>query len=108
EMDLDTRFNVLLILVFRFHSNFKKYYDMKNIKIITVALVLILSAGSCKYLDVVPDSVATIDDAFVDRNSAEKFLATCYNYLPNFGDPWVNPGIGAGDEVWFNEEIVGS
>src|SRR5690606_2165218 len=76
--------------------------------IITVALVLILSAGSCKYLDVVPDSVATIDDAFVDRNSAEKFLATCYNYLPNFGDPWVNPGIGAGDEVWFNEEIVGS
>ena len=81
---------------------------MKNMKYIIVALVLILSVGSCKYLDVVPDSVATIDDAFVDRNSAEKFLATCYNYLPNFGDPWVNPGIGAGDEVWFNQEIVGS
>ncbi len=80
---------------------------MKNIKLIIGAFFLILSAGSCNYLNVVPDSVATIDDAFVDRSSAERFLATCYNYLPNFGDPWVNPGIGSGDEVWFNEEIVG-
>ncbi|MCY1722484.1 RagB/SusD family nutrient uptake outer membrane protein [Prolixibacteraceae bacterium Z1-6] len=81
---------------------------MKNIKIKIVALLLIFTAGSCDYLDVVPENVATINDAFVDRASAERFLATCYNYLPNFGDPWVNPGIGAGDEVWFNEEIVES
>ncbi len=81
---------------------------MKNIKILTAALLVMIAAGSCNYLDVVPDSVATIDDAFVDRNSAEKFLGTCYSYIPNFGDPWVNPGIGAGDEVWFNSEIVGS
>ncbi len=82
---------------------------MKNIKFKIVALLLIFSASSCnEYLDVVPDNVATIDDAFVDRASAERFLATCYNYLPNFGDPWINPGIGSGDEVWFNEEIVGS
>lgn len=81
---------------------------MKNIKIKILALILIFGASSCSdYLDVVPENVATIDDAFVDRASAERFLATCYNYIPNFGDPWVNPGIGAGDEVWFNEEIVG-
>lgn len=79
---------------------------MKNIKIKILALLLIFTAGSCDYLDVVPENVATINDAFVDRASAERFLATCYNYIPNFGDPWVNPGIGAGDEVWFNEEIV--
>lgn len=82
---------------------------MKNIKYKIAALLLIFTASSCnEYLDVVPDNVATIDDAFVDRASAERFLATCYNYLPNFGDPWINPGIGSGDEVWFNEEIVGS
>ena len=81
---------------------------MKNIKIYILTVVLLISSAACSYLDVVPDNVATIDDAFADRNSAEKFLATCYNYLPNYGDPWVNPGIGAGDEVWFNEEIVGS
>ena len=82
---------------------------MKKLKITIAALIVLFSAFSCdNYLDVVPDNVATIDDAFVDRASAEKFLATCYSYLPNFGDPWVNAGIGAGDEVWFNEEIVGS
>ena len=82
---------------------------MKNIKFNIAALLLIFSFGSCKdYLDVVPDNVATIDDAFVDRASAERFLATCYNYIPNFGDPWINPGIGAGDEVWFNDEQVGT
>jgi hypothetical protein len=82
---------------------------MKNIKFKLAVLLLIFSASSCQdYLDVVPDNVATIDDAFVDRTSAERFLATCYNYIPNFGDPWINPGIGSGDEVWFNEERVGS
>jgi len=81
---------------------------MKKIKYNIAALLILLTAFSCDYLDVVPDNVATIDDAFVDRASAEKFLATCYSYIPNFGDPWVNAGIGAGDEVWFNEEIVGS
>lgn len=66
-------------------------------------LVLFFFCG-CGYLDVVPDDVATIDDAFADRQSAEGFLATCYSYQPNHGDPWVNPGLLAGDEVWFNEE----
>ena len=81
---------------------------MKNIKLKILLLLTIVTGGACDYLDVVPDNVATIDDAFVDLASAERFLATCYNYLPNYGDPWVNPGLGAGDEVWFNEEIVNS
>ncbi len=81
---------------------------MKNIKIKLIALLLLFTAVSCNYLDVVPDSVATIDDAFVDRASAERFLATCYNYLPNFGDPWINPGLASGDEIWINDERVGA
>lgn len=81
---------------------------MKNIRLYISILIFTLAFGACDYLNVVPDNVATIDDAFVDKASAERFLATCYNYLPNYGDPWVNPGLGAGDEVWFNEEIVGS
>ena len=82
---------------------------MKNIKFKIFALLFIFAASSCSdYLDVVPDNVATIDDAFVDRASAERFLATCYNYMPNLGDPWVNPGLAAGDEIWINEEQVGA
>jgi len=33
-------------------------------------------------LDVVPDNIATIDNAFVNRSMAEKFLFTCYSYMP--------------------------
>jgi hypothetical protein len=79
---------------------------MKNyiIKILaSVAMVLLL--GACKYLDVVPDNVAVIENAFADTYNAEKFLATCYSYLPVFSDPWINPGLLAGDEVWLNEEV---
>jgi len=61
--------------------------------------------SSCDYLDIVPDNVATLDNAFTDRVNTEKFLATCYSYLPNYGDPWVNPGLLGSDEVWFNEEL---
>lgn len=76
---------------------------MSSYKYVQLCLLVIFFSG-CGYLDVVPDDVATIDDAFADRQSAEGFLATCYSYQPNHGDPWVNPGLLAGDEVWFNEE----
>lgn len=62
--------------------------------------------AACDYLDVVPDNVAVVENAFSDKYNAEKFLATCYSYIPNFGDPWINPGLLSGDEVWFNEEIM--
>ena len=37
---------------------------------------------SCDYLNVVPDNIATIDNAFVSRAMAEKYLFTCYSYMP--------------------------
>ncbi len=59
---------------------------------------------SCKknYLDVVPDNVATINNAFASKTEAEKYLFTCYSYLPNQADPQVNPGLLAGDELWMD------
>lgn len=41
--------------------------------------------SSCNYLDIVPDNVATLENAFTMRNTAERFLFTCYSYLPNPG-----------------------
>ncbi|MDR2026593.1 MAG: RagB/SusD family nutrient uptake outer membrane protein [Prevotellaceae bacterium] len=38
---------------------------------------------SCKYLDIVPDEIPTENDAFKDRKAAERFLYSCYSYLPN-------------------------
>ncbi|MFI5453393.1 RagB/SusD family nutrient uptake outer membrane protein [Pedobacter sp. UC225_61] len=78
---------------------------MKNImqlrKIWPVLVLLLFTVSSCKkFLDVVPDNVPTIDNAFTSKNEAEKFLFTCYSYLPRNGDPMGNPAFLAGDEMW--------
>lgn len=78
---------------------------MKNIKII-MALVFLATLYSCqKYLDVVPDSIGTIDNAFTQRSTAEKFLFTCFSYMPKHGDMDDNPAFNAGDEVWYMDPI---
>jgi hypothetical protein len=72
----------------------------KIIKILSIILVSYLC--SCKkYLDVVPDQVGTIDNAFTLRSTAEKFLFTCYSYMPKHGNMNDNPAFNAGDEVWY-------
>jgi hypothetical protein len=58
-------------------------------------------AGCKKYLDVVPDNVATIENAFTLRSSAEKYLFTCFTYLPRDGSFNTNPGFATADEVWY-------
>lgn len=68
-----------------------------------LALVNILFMTACSdYLDIVPDDIPTIDKSFNNRTSAEKFLFTCYSYLPNPADVWYNPAMFGGDEMWWN------
>lgn len=59
---------------------------------------------SCNYLDVVPDNIATLDMAFNTRANAEKYLATCYNYVPIMGHWAQNSGLVSGGEVWYLKE----
>jgi len=71
-------------------------------KSIVVRIILAASLlGSCSYLDVVPDNVATIDYAFRLRSQAEKYLFTCYSYLPSYASWAANPALLSGDEIWF-------
>src|SRR5690606_5688801 len=57
--------------------------------------------NSCsKFLDIVPDNVSVIEHAFKLRIEAEKYLFTCYSYLPENGDGWFNVGMMSGDEIW--------
>jgi hypothetical protein len=54
-------------------------------------------------MDIIPDGITTVDDAFSSRSNAEKFWATCYGYLPSvirpFHDPvWI---ASKGDEFWY-------
>jgi hypothetical protein len=61
-----------------------------------------LTASCAGYLDVIPDDIATIDHAFATRNTMERFLGTCYQYLPNFTSVYANIGLVGADEIWMN------
>jgi hypothetical protein len=80
--------------------------NMVNYKYICISVFsLLFICSSCKkYLDIVPDNVATLDNAFALRNEAQKFLFTCYAYLPNSADPQGNVGFLGADEIWFPQE----
>ncbi|MCT4590440.1 MAG: RagB/SusD family nutrient uptake outer membrane protein [Carboxylicivirga sp.] len=75
---------------------------MKILKIFTLIFLMTVPFACNDYLDVVPDDVPTIDDAFTDRVQARKYLFTCYSFLPNFGSLNGNPAFYSGDEVWAN------
>lgn len=73
----------------------------KRIKLLLAAGCALLS--SCdSFLNIVPDNVPVIDHAFTNAMEAEKFLFTCYSYLPGSGEPSGNIGMTAGDEIWLN------
>lgn len=99
---------------YSFNKN-KRYSFFKAMKttgrlrsVVATGLVILLSATACKkgFLNVVPDNVATIDNAFASKTEAEKYLFTCYSYLPNDEDPTYNPGITASDETWIEDNEI--
>lgn len=68
----------------------------------SMIVLSLLALQSCEnsFLDVVPDNVTTLEHAFKLRNEAEKYLFTCYAYIPKNGDGVYNIGMLAGDETW--------
>jgi hypothetical protein len=58
-----------------------------------------LGIFSCDYLDVVPDNVPTIEYTFANRNTAEKFLYTCYNDRLRVGDLAGDPAKGSDETM---------
>lgn len=78
-------------------------YQMKN-KVRNLTYFLLLIGGtaltqSCSYLDVVPDKIGTIDNSFTNRNEAEKYLNTCYSYIPGNDSPYNNVALMGADEL---------
>jgi len=68
-------------------------------KILFIGVTLTLLVSCKKYLDVIPDNIATIDYAFSMRSTAERYLFTCYSWLPAHASFSANPGFLAGDEL---------
>lgn len=83
---------------------------MKEIRhsIELILLISLLIFNSCEdYLDIVPDNIATIDNAFSSRITAEKYLFTCYSYIPNHAEPDGGAFLTC-DEFWipYPQEVV--
>ena len=65
---------------------------------IVIFTVILSSCGD--FLDIVPDDVPTIDHAFHMRYTAERFLFTCYSWMPEHASLAANPAFLGGDEIW--------
>lgn len=79
-----------------------KYISTQKVTIALVVTIALSTMISCKkFLDIVPDNVATVESAFKLRNEAEKYLFTCYSYLPKNGDGWFNASLTSADEIWY-------
>lgn len=104
-MDWAILFRKCLILDYRLHY---KTETMKLIRNIILGFIILFSVPSCSdYLDVVPDDIATIDDAFSSRVNARKYLFTCYHYLPEAANLWNNPAHLASDEFFVSATAYG-
>jgi len=66
------------------------------------AVILLSLSFSCDYLDVVPDEIPTLDDAFADRYTAEQYLATCYWGMPKAAGWNENPAFLGSMEIIMN------
>lgn len=77
-----------------------KHISNLRIACISAAVSIGTLFASCNYLDIVPDDVATIDLAFSSEIEAEKYLYTCYSFLPDLANLAANPSLVAGDEIW--------
>ncbi len=84
--------------------NFNIVLIMKYFRIILLLIGMGWMTGCNDFLDIVPDDIPSMDNAFSNRTAAEKYLFSCYNYLPNPTAIWSNPAVIGGDEIWWNLE----
>ena len=80
---------------------------MKKVSNYIIAICSVLLCSCSDYLNVVPDNVSTLDIVFNNRNTAERYLANCYNFVPEYGNIWDNPGMSSGHECWYYAEKDG-
>lgn len=68
---------------------------MRKIKYIILAACVL---SSCNYLDVVPETKATLDDCFKSQSECQKFQHSMYQSMPSFGSHYASPDFFGGDD----------
>ncbi|HVU56250.1 MAG TPA: RagB/SusD family nutrient uptake outer membrane protein [Puia sp.] len=72
------------------------------IKIVMMMALPVAMLSSCKkYLDVVPDDVATLQSAFANANETQAYLFGCYSTLQSLADVRGNAGFTTSGEIIF-------
>ncbi|GGF76473.1 hypothetical protein GCM10011397_19270 [Wenyingzhuangia marina] len=71
-----------------------------------ISAFTVLQSCEDTFLDVVPDNIATIEEAFKLRNEAERYLFTCYSFLPDNASFSRNVGMLAGNEIWIQSDAA--
>lgn len=64
------------------------------------ALSCTLLTSCSDFLGVIPDDIATIENAFTMRTTAERYLYTCYSWMPTVNSISGSPEILCSDELW--------
>lgn len=72
---------------------------MKTFSKIVFLACLCAGVVSCDFLDIVPDEKEKAEDAFEDVRAAERYLYSCYSYLPNPREGPTSLDFMTGDEV---------
>lgn len=73
--------------------------DMKTIFKILCAAIIAVGLSACNFLDIVPDEKEKAGDAFEDVMAAERYLYSCYAFLPNPRAGASSLDFMTGDEV---------
>lgn len=71
--------------------------------------ILATWVASCSFLDIVPDERPSDEDAFKDATAAERFLYSCYAYIPDPRNGSSSLDLFTGDEVvtrWEHESFA--
>ncbi|GHT70788.1 hypothetical protein AGMMS50239_39530 [Bacteroidia bacterium] len=75
---------------------------IKNLYRLFVMLSMVMMFSCSDYLNVVPEGTATLESAFGMRQHTQRYLYTCYSYLPsNYLGSSID--VMGGDEAWVND-----
>lgn len=72
---------------------------MKTLNKYIIAIFLLVGFAACDFLDIVPDEKEKAEDAFEDVNAVERFMYSCYAYLPQSRSGSESLDFMTGDEV---------
>lgn len=77
---------------------------MKKINYLLLFALMLLIQGCNDILDILPDDKPELEDAFINEYNTEKYLFTCYSYIPPYASPTSTLGISGGGEIVYHEQ----